>query len=643
MEVARPSTNGHEHPEETYVPSEELGDGWEHQEASVSEGERASQTGAVQEAVAQKTLAGRYALEDRIQRSYLADTFRGTDLDSGRSVAVTVFSDRAGEHQQFRQRLLQLANALATFDHPSIAAVLDAGIIDGRPYVISELVEGQSLREVLEQTRRLPVERVVSIGTQVAEALAYAHQRGLIHGDLRPDNIVVGEHGKLKITDFGQTRLAVSFGLIPLDSLAESVPYLSPEQVMGSQPSQRSDIYSLAAILYEALAGLPPFGGTNALVAASQRLVREPASLRRARPDVPLELDNAILRALVPNPVERYRDANEFRAALLERELALQAAAMPAQWGGREERVILRPRRSILEHIAVAAPLFATLAVVAAAFLFYTLVMPKALSFVQFSAAPDLSGRPLAEAAQIARGVGLDVTVESLQPTNDQPKDVVLAQIPGPGTQLSHSSPIKLVISQGIRTPDVRQMSVNDARITLVRNGWKTGGVETQLAPGVPPGMVVGQKPGPGEVVPDKRDVVLIVSGGSQTAGAQLAASSGDDTRAAVDGDEQTYWMPTAPAPQWIELRLQSPIVVGAMELVPAQPRSEPTIVEIWVTMEGGEFLPIHTFRETTSDGQALRFKLDQPADRVVAVRVATTMSAGGVGWREIKVLASGS
>jgi hypothetical protein len=129
--------------------------------------------------------------------------------------------------------------------------------------------------------------------------------------------------------------------------------------------------------------------------------------------------------------------------------------------------------------------------------------------------------------------------------------------------------------------------------------------------------------------------VVLIVAAGNYAEGAPVSASSGQNPAAAVDGNDRTAWMPTSPVPQWIELNLKVPVTIGSMELITNQQRTEPTIHEVWVTTEAGDFLPIRTFRGTTSDGQKLQARLETPVDNVVRVRIATVQSGGGVGWRE--------
>ncbi|MBI4491808.1 MAG: protein kinase, partial [Chloroflexi bacterium] len=588
-------------------------------------------------------LGGRYILEGPLSRGALATTYRAIDQDSGRTVAVKLFDEQAGEQHQFRERLLRLASQLATLDHPNIAAVLDAGVQDGRPYLVTELVEGdlaegKSVRTLLIEQGHLPVERAVTIGAQVAEGLAHAHQRGIIHGDLRPENVVVGANGQVKLLDFSLTHLAVTCGLLSLEALAERAAYLSPEQVMGAAPTVRSDTYSLAVMLYEALAGAPPFAGANLLAIASQRLVREPASLRRVRPDVPLELDNVILRALAPNPIERHGSAIEFRAALLERELALQSPALHDLEVARDGRPV-RPRRSRLEHIALLAPALATAAVGTLAFLFYMLVLPQVLSLFQFAQVPDLGGHSLADAAQLARAAGLDVSIDSLQPSEDKPKDTVIGQLPPAGSRASRTAPVKLVVSAGIQTPDLRGMNLNEARALLVRRGWKPGAIETQLVQGAAPGTVVGQKPGAGELVPEKGELSLSVAGGNYAEGAQISASAGKNPGLAVDGKEDTFWTASGPAPQWIEIDMKIPVTLGGLELVAAQQQSGPTIHEVWVTTKDGEYFAIDTLRGITRDRDKLVVRLNEPVPNVVRVKIHTALSAGDVGWREIRIV----
>lgn len=643
MKQIRPTTNDSEPAAEGSEPL-----AWESSQPSVN-GSGAEETLSLEPAdeflghlgisADPNALAGRYTLEGPLGHGLLSTTYRAFDQDSGRAVAIKLFTEQAGDHREFRERLLRLASTLAALDHPNIASVLDAGMEGGQPFLVTELVEGQTLRALLVDQGRLSVERAATIGAQVAEGLAYAHQRGIVHGDLRPENVLVGEHGQVRIIDFGLRSLAVSSGLLPLEALTERAAYLSPEQVMGAAPNARSDVYSLAITLYEALAGAPPFAGENLLAVASQRLVREPPSLRRFRSDVPIELDNVLLRALAPNQAERYGSALELRAALLERELAVQASVMREISVTRDERVPLRPRRTSLEQVALLAPALATVAVGIVAFLFYTLLLPNLLSILQFGEVPELSGRSLSEAAQLARAAGLDVQVESIQPSQDKPKDTVITQLQAAGSRAPRASAVKLVISAGVQTPDLRNLPLSDARALVVRAGWRPGPIESQLAKDTAPGIVIGQRPAPGELVSDKGEVTFIVSGGNYAEGAQVKGSAGKTPELAVDGNVQTFWNAGGPAPNEIEIDLRNPITMTTLELVTAQTQSGPTIHEIWVTNQAGDFFAVHTFRGTTKDGDTLQVRFDQPVPQVVRVKIHTAVSAGNVSWREIRIL----
>lgn len=583
-------------------------------------------------------LGGRFLLMSAVGRGTLATTYRAIDQDSGREVALKLFDEQPSEHADFRARLLRLAGELASFDHPNIARVLDAGLAAGRLYLVTEWVEGRPLRTLLHPRERLGVEQAIALGAQVADALAAAHQRGLTHGSVHPHNLLVDDQGQVKVSDFAVTALAASLELVPLTGLAERAAYLAPEQILGGAPTPRSDVYALGSILYEALVGLPPFGGSNFLAMAAQRLVREPNSTRLVRADVPIEVDGALLRALAANPAERFGSAAEFRRALLEHGGLSPALEAYDSLAGADRRPSRPSRHTTLELLATLTPIAATLGVGLLAFLVYTLVLTRGLSLLQYAQVPDLRGRTLSEAVQLAHTAGLEVTLERVEGTDDTPRDVIVSQAPAPGERVLRASPVKLVVSGGFKTPDLRQMSEANARLVLVRSGWKVGRVQTRAAPGVAQGTVLDQRPAPGEMVPTRGEVTLVVAGDASAGGAAVVASSGGDPWEAVDDDERTSWQPTAPVPQWIELQLGTPITLGGMELVTAQPRQEPTSHEVWVTTSAGDFFPVHTFRDVTADGHRLRARLDQPVAGVVRVRVVTVLSSGGVGWREIRL-----
>src|SRR5438093_1619782 len=240
------------------------------------------------EAVApDRRLADRYVLEELIATGGMAEVWRGRDEVLARRVAVKILrSDLAGD-PDVAERFQREAIAAARLTHPSIISVYDTGLEDGTRYIVMEHFAGPSLRNVLDQRGWLPAAESVAIVLPVLDALAYAHESGLVHRDVKPGNVLVGDGGRpVKVTDFGIAKAAFAGGkLTTTGSLLGTVRYISPEQVEGREVDARSDLYSAGAVMYETLTGRPPFEGPNDVATAMMRLTTDPLPPRAGRPE----------------------------------------------------------------------------------------------------------------------------------------------------------------------------------------------------------------------------------------------------------------------------------------------------------------------------------------------------------------------
>ena len=267
--------------------------------------------------------AQRYVFERELGHGGFGSVVLATDSLLGRRVALKSLSG------QDAGALAGEARVLAALRHPNIVQVYDLAEIEGVPYLVLQYVAGRSLRSHLESAS-LPPERAVSYAVSIAAALAYAHQKGVVHNDVKPDNIMIGDDDEALLTDFGVASSPQSATLLPGEagSIAGSLPYIAPEVIQGAAPSPRSDLYALAATLYEMLSGLPPFSGAGA-AGMAQRLAGPPPRLTIRDSDWGA-LPDVLERALAPSAADRYQDAAEFAAAL---------AAMPSRQSAPVARV----------------------------------------------------------------------------------------------------------------------------------------------------------------------------------------------------------------------------------------------------------------------------------------------------------------
>jgi serine/threonine-protein kinase len=263
-------------------------------------------------------LGKRYAVEREIGRGGMATVYLARDLKHERSVALKVLRPELLEVGANPERFTREIRFLAGLTHPHILPLHDSGDWRGTPYYVMPLVSGESLRDRLQREGRLPVEDAVRLAVAVASALDHAHRKDVLHRDIKPENILLHE-GEPVVTDFGIARAinACCDDLTQLGLTVGTPAYMSPEQASGeSELDGRSDMYSLACVLYEMLAGEPPFTGENAMQVMARQVTGTPAPLRAVRPDVPPELDRVVARALAKEPDNRFPTAGEFGRAL---------------------------------------------------------------------------------------------------------------------------------------------------------------------------------------------------------------------------------------------------------------------------------------------------------------------------------------
>jgi len=256
----------------------------------------------------------RFRIERRLGRGGMAAVYLAHDQELGRPVAVKVLETLAGEDES-RRRFLREAQLAARLTHPNIVTVYDAGEHDGSLYIVMEYVEGETLAERFARRGRLPPEEVVGLGRQACAGLQHAHDAGLVHRDVKPQNLLVRSDGTLKISDFGIARAAEATQITMAGTILGTAGYLAPEQASGEEASAAADVYGLAAVLYEALTGRPPVR-VESLAELPTAHLRPPAPVRELAPSVPPELERAVMGALARRPEERPASAAELADTL---------------------------------------------------------------------------------------------------------------------------------------------------------------------------------------------------------------------------------------------------------------------------------------------------------------------------------------
>jgi eukaryotic-like serine/threonine-protein kinase len=264
----------------------------------------------------QQRLAGRYVVEEHIADGGMASVWRARDEVLARTVAVkTLREERAGQ-EGFRERFHREAVSAARLNHPAIISIFDTGVDDGVVFIVMEHFEGQTLADVMQAHGPMDAPTAIRVMLPVLDALAYAHDHGIVHRDVKPGNILVNQSGRVKVTDFGLAKAVTGEDLTTTGTVLGTVRYLAPEQVRGEEVDARSDIYSAGVVLYELVTGRPPFQAENDIATAMMRLTVNPVPPRSIVPGLPRAVEAAILRAMARSPDDRFATAESLRGAL---------------------------------------------------------------------------------------------------------------------------------------------------------------------------------------------------------------------------------------------------------------------------------------------------------------------------------------
>ena len=322
-------------------------------------------------------IADRYELKDVVGTGGMASVYCAYDTLLERNVALKILHEHHGEDGDFVDRFRHEARAAAQLSHPGIVTVIDRGEADGRQFIVFEYVDGETLKDVVERAGPLPARRVIELGLEIGRAIAFAHQQGLIHRDVKPQNVLISTDGRARVTDFGIARTIDAVGHTESGTILGTSHYIAPEQARGEHVDAQSDVYSFGVVLYELLAGDVPYAGENFVTVAMQHVNEPLPSLLERRPDCPLRLAALVERMLAKTATDRPASmddvVDELEACLADLDsrtdgdstMILKAPAAPAP-RPRQPAVAARQRR---RGVLVPLLLLALAAAAAAAFL----------------------------------------------------------------------------------------------------------------------------------------------------------------------------------------------------------------------------------------------------------------------------------
>jgi len=475
----------------------------------------------------EKILAGRYVLVEQIGIGGMAIVYRAIDRNTGHSVAVKVLKPEFNRDAEFVSRFQREAEAASKMTHHNIVNLLDVGMDGENRYLIMEYVKGKTLKEVIQEKGRLSAPVAVQITIRILSALQHAHQNGIIHRDIKPQNILVHADGHIKVADFGIARMANSSTLTKGDSVMGSVHYFSPEQAQGKGTDVTSDLYSVGVTLYEMLTGRVPFDGDSPVAIAMQHLHAAPEPIRRYAPEVSEAICHVCMKAMEKDPQYRYRSAremaSELRMALEGRVADMQPRLVenlaPAQTNpssirqnpvrqttGRTRTKPNNARWWIMTAVV-------TLVVLYGLYLGSMAIYEKVVNSATVEA---YVGRELAEAQRAIMRVGLKAeVVEINHPT--VAAGVVVMQTPQEDTTLRKGDVVVLTVSKGpasLSVPSVVGQNRQDAQTTLKAYGLTLAVMEYVVSTTYEAGKIVEQYPTAGSLCESGDIIQVTISGG---------------------------------------------------------------------------------------------------------------------------------
>ena len=260
-----------------------------------------------------EVFSGRYELEELVGTGGMSSVYRAHDRLLDRKVAIKVLHEQYTDDGQYVERFRREARAVAALSHPNIVTVIDRGEHDGRQFIVFEYIAGENLKQLIGRRGPAPVTTALELAIQIAKALSFAHQQGLVHRDVKPQNVLLNGEGEAKVTDFGIARsLDVQHGMTQTGTVLGTSDYIAPEQAQGQRVDEHTDVYSLGVVLYELLTNEVPFPGENFVAVAMRHINEEPPSIRDKRPDVSPRLEAAVHRAMAKDGADRFATMGDF-------------------------------------------------------------------------------------------------------------------------------------------------------------------------------------------------------------------------------------------------------------------------------------------------------------------------------------------
>ena len=453
----------------------------------------------------------RYEILEILGEGGMAFVYKARDMQLERFVAIKTLKPNYVNQETFVDRFKREAKTAANLNHPNIVQIFDWGIED-EPYFVMEYIEGNTLTSIISKNRTISLSDILFIGAQVSSGLHAAHQKGLVHRDIKPGNIMITPEGKVKVTDFGIVSLQnEESDITKTGSVLGTASYISPEQAQGKPVSIESDLYSLGTVLYELITGKAPFSGDSPISTATKHLTEKPEKPSLFRRDLPKGVESAILKLLEKATYDRFKSAEDLRATLLQQRKALQSEQT------RENLVDLTNPKVKLRFTLPA--LIISIGVVIGTIWTLTQVfdgLPVDGGAPTLLEVPDLTGSEQAQALTDLQNLGFKVGIENSADASVPAGSVIRTQPPS-NTIVNPDSLVTIIVSVGPEAfpiPYILDIESERAIYIVEESGFTLGQVLEVNDENIPRGFVISQNPLAGTKMSPGTTVDLVVSKG---------------------------------------------------------------------------------------------------------------------------------
>ncbi|ODS50090.1 MAG: serine/threonine protein kinase, bacterial [Halanaerobium sp. 4-GBenrich] len=529
-----------------------------------------------------KILNNRYKIIKEIGRGGMAIVYSARDTLLERTVALKMLRPEYKSDAEFIDKFRQEARAVARLSHPNVVSIYDIVVDDERIYLVMEIVEGKTLKDIIKERNKLSIAESLEIARQIAAALSVAHGNQIVHCDIKPHNIILNDDMEVKVTDFGIARALSNSTVKVTETVVGSAHYFSPEQAKGGEIKAYSDVYSLGVVLYEMTTGELPFQGESPISVALKHIQQKPVEPSHINSDIPEEVNKLIMKAIAKDPADRYQDAYEMRQqityCLKNLKNKGKKQTKKEKFNADETKVMKKPDFSFLnnsdhkqnntnhkntdkrqknknESKAGAEnsdskaennnkyknPLF----IIAGILLFFLVSIGGVLFFfnqytnVPIVQVPDIEGKSLSEARNMASEVGLSLLENEERVFSEElAENYIVNQQPRPGERIKQSRSINITVSKGpqlIKIPDFIGSSLRKALIELDNLSLKSGDIQYIFRLSEEPGTVINQIPAAGAEVEKNSEVTLFVSRGERNISVRMPDLTGLEQAEAVN------------------------------------------------------------------------------------------------------------